>query len=128
MPISESEKAFVSHVVDMMQVVGPVNHKRMFGGHGIFLDGLMFALIADSTLYLKVDSQNKDEFVELGLEPFTYYKQGKPFHLSYFQAPEETLEDIDSMREWANSAYSASLRANAKKPKKIRTKKSPSSD
>jgi DNA transformation protein len=55
MPINSEEQEFVSYVVDMMQTIGPVYSKRMFGGHGIFLEGLMFALIADSVLYLKAD-------------------------------------------------------------------------
>ena len=57
MPPSSVEKEFVSYVVELMQSIGPVHAKAMFGGHGIFLEGLMFGLIADSVLYLKVDKK-----------------------------------------------------------------------
>ena len=112
------ETEFVNHVVEMMQTVGPVNAKRMFGGHGIFLEGLMFGLIADNDLYLKVDDKNRDDFTTRGLEPFSYFKKEKEFKLSYYQAPEEALESAEVMREWGNKAYEVALRAAASKAKK----------
>jgi DNA transformation protein len=118
MPLSNDEKEFAAYVVDLMQLIGPVYAKRMFGGHGIFLENLMFALIADSTLYLKTDKENAGEFEAKGLEQFSYMKQGKECKMSYYQAPEETLEDAEAMRIWGNSAYSAALRAAARKTKK----------
>jgi DNA transformation protein len=115
MPVSSEEQEFVSYVVDMMQSIGPVYSKRMFGGHGVFLEGLMFALIADSELYLKADRESEGDFSERGLEPFTYNKKGKLIEMSYFQAPEEAMEDRDAMNEWGNKGYSAALRAAMKK-------------
>jgi DNA transformation protein len=118
MTISKDEKEFVTYVVDLMQSIGPISAKSMFGGHGIFLDGLMFGLVADSILYLKVDKETENEFKAKGLEAFTYNKKGKEFHMSYYQVPEEALEDADEMKSWANKAYGAALRAASKKRKK----------
>jgi DNA transformation protein len=118
MPTSNIEKEFVSYVVDLMQSIGPVRAKGMFGGHGIFLEELMFGLVADSTLYLKTDKETEIEFKERGLEAFTYYKKGKEFKMSYYQAPEEALEDSEEMNCWANKAYTTALRAASKKRKK----------
>ena len=118
MPVSETEKEFVAHIVDLMRTVGTVTSKRMFGGHGIFLDGMMFALIADSELYLKVDVETKADFEAIGLEAFSYTKNEKTFSMSYHHAPESALEDADVMTEWAKKAVSAALRAAAKKRKK----------
>lgn len=118
MPASKEEKEFVAYVVELMQSIGPVCAKGMFGGHGIFLEGLMFGLVADSVLYLKVDKENEMEFRGRGLEAFSYNKNGKEYRMSYFQAPEEVLEDGEAMNSWANSAYSAASRAAAKKRKK----------
>ena len=100
-----------------MQSIGPVRAKRMFGGHGLFLNDLMFALISDGTLYLKADEQSANEFKSKELGAFTYLKKGKACSLSYYQAPEEALEDCDTMNHWANMAYDAALRAASKKPK-----------
>lgn len=118
MPASSEEKEFVAYVVELMQSIGPVTAKGMFGGHGVFLDGLMFGLVADSVLYLKVDGETKDDFESRGLDAFTYAKKGKEFKMSYYQAPEEVLEDADEMSLWAKKAYGVALRAASKKRKK----------
>jgi DNA transformation protein len=118
MPSSPEEKEFTSYVVDLMQSIGPVNAKAMFGGYGIFLEGLMFRLVADSVLYLKIDKETENEFKAKGLEQFTYNKKGKEFKMSYYQAPEEALENGEEMSFWAAKAYSTALRAASNKRKK----------
>lgn len=118
MPISKQEREFAAYLVDLLQGMGPVYSKSMFGGFGLFLDGLMFGLVANNELYLKVDQENLGEFEELGLEPFTYDKQGKPMNLSYYQAPEESMEDSQLLIVWGNSGFGAALRAASKKAKK----------
>ena len=118
MPVSRKEKEFVSYVVELMQSIGPVYAKSMFGGHGIYLEGVMFALIADSVLYLKADKMTENVFKDKGLEAFTYIKKGKACKMSYYQAPEENLEDIVQMNTWANRAYQVALNAAMKKRKK----------
>jgi DNA transformation protein len=115
MPSSPEEKEFVFYVVDLMQSIGPVSAKFMFGGYGIFLEGLMFGLVADNVFYLKVDKETENEFKSKGLKKFTYKKQGKEFKMSYYQAPEEALEDGEEMSFWAAKAYSAARRVASKK-------------
>lgn len=102
---------FVSHLLELLEPMNGVTAKRMFGGHGIFCNGLMFGLVADSTLYLKVDDENKADFEARGLGPFTYTGKGKPISMSYYQAPEETLDNSDDMLAWAERAYAAAVRA-----------------
>ena len=90
----------------------------MFGGYGILLDGLMFGLIAQSTLYLKIDKELEKELKARGSEAFTYNRKGKEFKMSYYQAPEEALENEEDMYLWASKAYNAALQTVKKKPKK----------
>jgi DNA transformation protein len=118
MPSSPEEKEFISYLVDIMQSIGPVSAKAMFGGYGFFLDGLMFGLVADGVLYLKADKETENDFKAKELEQFTYYKKGKEFKMSYYQAPDEALEDGEEMHSWAAKAYETALRAAAKKRKK----------
>ncbi|MGB5438733.1 MAG: TfoX/Sxy family protein [Gammaproteobacteria bacterium] len=117
MPASGEENEFVSHVLDLMQSLGQVRARRMFGGYGIFLDRLMFALIADETLYLKADQKSANAFKARGLEAFSYYKKGRKYSMSYFQAPEQTLEHPEAMSDWANMAYAAATRSASEKNK-----------
>lgn len=111
---------FADYLCEQLSPIGPVSAKRMFGGYGLFLDGLMFGLIASDILYLKTDSQTKPQFDALELEPFRYSKGEKEVALSYSQAPDEAIEDMAQLCEWANDAYGAALRSanNKKKNKK----------
>ena len=118
MPVSKKENEFTTYVVDLMRSLGPVQTKAMFGGHGFFLEGLMFALVADSVLYLKADEKTGNEFKARGLDAFTYTRKGKEFKMSYYTAPEEALEDREEMNSWASKAYQTALRAAAKKQKR----------
>lgn len=113
-----AQQDFVAHVVDLLQALGPVYSRRMFGGHGVFLDGMMFALIVNHDLFFKVDDDNRADFEAEGLTPFTYQSQGKSRSLSYYQAPEEVLESLDIMRDWGNRGFAAALRAAARKSRR----------
>ena len=115
--------AFIELCVELLQPLGPVRVRRMFGGHGIYVDGLFMALVIQNQLYLKTDDVTRERFVAAGCEPFSYStKSGERQVISYYQPPEETLESPPLMLPWARLALEAALRAaNAKatpKPKK----------
>ncbi|MGF1475777.1 MAG: TfoX/Sxy family protein [Geminicoccaceae bacterium] len=119
-----NDPEFVDFSLELLSPVGPVRAKRMFGGHGIFLDDMMIALIADDQLYLKTDDETKDRFETAGSEPFRYTKaQGQVSVMSYHTAPEAALDDAEEMRTWARLAVDAALRARAKRPAKRRASK-----
>ena len=106
---------FVAHVRDLLQALGPVAPRRMFGGWGLFLDGVMFALIASDRLYLKADRQTEARFAEAGCAPFAYEARGKTIELSYREAPDGSLEAPDELLPWARLAVAAARRAKAEK-------------
>jgi DNA transformation protein len=117
-----SVNEFARHIADVFSAFGPVKVRRMFAGHGLFREGLMFALIYDETLYLKVDDENLVDFISRGLPQFEYQRQGKFVGLSYYRAPESVLEDSAEAAAWSRRAWQAALRANADKPLKRRTR------
>lgn len=124
-PSKPRRNEFVEHVLELLAPFGSVSARRMFGGFGIYRDALMFALVAGDVLYLKADTENRGEFEEAGSEPFSYTVRRKQVILSYWRAPEEALENAESMRTWARSAFAAALRAKAgsptaKTPKRLR--------
>jgi DNA transformation protein len=92
----------------------------MFGGYGLYRDGLMFALIAYDVLYLKADPQSQPQFERAGSAPFVYDGKGKPMTMSYWRAPEDCLESPAAMRNWCALAWAAALRAAAAKNKSVR--------
>lgn len=122
MAISPEYREFL---LDQLAPFGPVSIRRMFGGAGIFRDGLMFALVADDTLYLKVDATNQADFEDRGMEPFTYLRKSKPASLRYYEVPADILEDPQDLLPWAEKAFAVALMASrAKSPGKKRRRKS----
>jgi len=106
---------FVEFIVEMLQRFGTVIAKPMFGGYGLYQDGIMFALISDDTLYFKADEVSKADFLSLGMTPFSYSKNDTLYKMSYFSAPDEALEDYEMMCQWAQKAYDAALRVQREK-------------
>ncbi len=95
----------------MFAEFGPVQFRRMFGGYGIFHQGLMIGLIADEMLYLKADAQLAARFLGRACAQFSYRKGNKVVRMSYYQAPPEALEQPDQLAEWAHLALRAARRA-----------------
>ncbi len=95
--------------------------RAMFGGFGIYMDELMFALVADDALYFKTADNNRADFEQRQLHAFSYSRNDKTFTMSYHEAPPEVLDDPDEMARWAKGAIDAAMLSrnnkNRKKPK-----------
>ena len=98
------------HLHDLFAPFGEVQIRRMFGGHGVFHEGIMFGLIVDDVLYLKADPVNLPDFEALGLGQFTFVRQGRVVGLPYYLAPEEALDDPWEAARWARRSFDAALR------------------
>jgi DNA transformation protein len=111
---------FVEYLHEVFEQFGQIQARRMFGGYGIYHDGLMFGLVADDSLYLKADESSAEYFESRGLGRFGYEKGGKLVKLSYYLAPEEVLENPKTAALWARRAYEAALRAKSGKSRTVR--------
>jgi DNA transformation protein len=115
---------FAEFLKDQLAGFGPVTVRKMFGGGGVYRDGLMFALIADEVVYFKADDTNRADFEAEGLGPFVYdAKGGRNIIMSYWRAPERCMDDPAEMADWARKAYAAALRAS--KPRSAKRAKRP---
>ena len=111
-------REFANHISDLLSPLGPVTAKGMFGGFGIYLDGLMFGLIAHDVVYFKADSLSKAPYEAAGMSPFKPWEH-KPMTMPYWEVPADVLDDEDDVRAWGRAAFEAALRnRKAKKPKK----------
>ena len=100
-----AESALIEHLMDVLRPLGGVASRRMFGGAGLFRDGVMFALVSDEVLYLKADATTIPPFEAEDLGPFTYgTKNGDRVLTSYWRAPERLLDDDEEMRDWCRRA------------------------
>jgi DNA transformation protein and related proteins len=111
----------IRHITDLLHAFGPSRSRRMFGGIGLFRDGLMFGLVYENNLYLKVDDENIAEFISRDLQQFRYARQGKLVGLSFYQAPDSAMDDSTEAALWARRSFEAALRAKAGKRAKVRT-------
>ncbi len=102
-------------VEDLFFRAGSFTIKRMFGGHGVFADGLMFAIEVRGEIFLKTDSETTGLFEARGLEPFAFESKRGTMVTSYRQLPEEAHEDEGELRRWCEIALQAARRAAAPK-------------
>lgn len=113
--ISIMSDDYITFLHEIFAEFGEITSRKMFGGYGIYRSGLMFGLVADDELFLKVDKQSIDEFSQAGLEAFEYVKDGKAMKMSYHRAPEEIFDDPEQANYWAALAYEAAMRSKSKK-------------
>ncbi len=102
---------FSNFLEDVFAEFGKISCRKMFGGYGVYHNGIMFGLIADDILYLKADKTNVDYFTQHDLPQFEYPKGNKVVKMSYYQAPEEIYDDPFEARTWASRSYECALRA-----------------
>ena len=109
---------FIRFCVELLQALGSVRVKPMFGAHGVYVDDIFLAVIgSDEQLYLKVDEQTRARFEAAGCEPFRFVeKNGETMTMSYYRPPEEAMESPALMLPWARLALEAALRKRAVKP------------
>jgi DNA transformation protein len=107
--------ALLEHLLDQLAAIGQPQGRRMFGGHGLYLDGFFIGIVADETLYLKADERNQPAFAAAGMAPFTYSSRGRRIALSFWEAPADVIEDPQELWRWAREALGAASRARAGK-------------
>lgn len=102
--------------VELLAPLGAVRTRRMFGGHGLYLDGLFIALLADQMLFLRCDADEQAAFAAAGSQPFRYVSASGPRTVGgYWRAPDEAMDSPQAMAPWARRALASALRAAAAK-------------
>ena len=115
--------AAIPAIVELLQEVlngsGLFKSRRMFGGHGLYLDGTFFAILDDGVLFFKVSDATRPAFEAEGMGPFTYQtKSGEHALNSYWRLPERLLDEPDELRQWVRSAVGAARASTAQKVRK----------
>jgi DNA transformation protein and related proteins len=112
MPVTPTFREYV--LEQLRRVLPAIRARSMFGGVGIYSGEFFFALIDNETVYFKMSDLNRADFEARGLGPF------RPFGddgeaMQYYEIPTELLEDIDSLRPWAETAVQVARLAKRKK-------------
>lgn len=101
---------FREYVLDQLAGLGPVVPRSMFGGVGLYSEGLFFGLIARDVLYLKVDAVNRGDYERAGMKPFKPYAH-RPATMQYYEVPVSVLEHAPDLARWAKKSIAAAGRA-----------------
>jgi DNA transformation protein and related proteins len=105
-------------VRELFASFGLVSVRRMFGGAGVFADGIMIAIVADGVIYLRADEVTVPRFEAEGLGPFTYQARADTRSvMSYWRMPDRLYDDPDELGGWVRDALAAAQRAAARKSK-----------
>jgi len=114
-PVSDSFRTFV--LDQLGRAVPRIRARSMFGGVGIYSGELFFALLANDTLYLKVDDSNRPDFEARGMGPFLPFGDERD-KMQYYEVPADLLEDPDALRPWAEKAIAVAAKKKSKKARK----------
>jgi DNA transformation protein len=101
---------YLAFVLEQLHEAGEVASRRMFGGVGLYLGEVFFALISDDTLYLRVDEESRGEYTARGMRAFRPYANRPQLSSRYFEVPADVLEDSSQLAAWARRALAAATR------------------
>lgn len=112
---------FMDFLFEQLAPLGRIAARRMFGKVGVFCDGIMFGMLAEDVLFLRVDEHNREIFKEASaFAPLRYKKAGVTIDLAFWRAPDRLIDDPDELVVWARVALEAARRVSAKRPKRLR--------
>jgi len=107
---------YLEYVLDLLSHCDSITSRAMFGGYGIYKNGVIFAIIAHDELYFKVDQSNIDLYKKQGSEAFTFETKGRvSTMISYWKVPLIIMEDETQLKDWVEQSYNISLK-NKMKP------------
>jgi DNA transformation protein len=111
-------------ITELFSCHGPVGVRRMFGGAGVFADGLMIALVVDGVVYLKADHLTIPQFERERQQPFSYRtKSGTHTLASYWRMPDRLYDEPEELAGWAAKAMECARRAGTARSVKAKRKR-----
>lgn len=96
------EDSYRDFVLDQLRILGGVVCRSMFGGYGLYLSGEFFGILYDGRLYFLTDEATREKYRKQGMAPFS--PGGKQVLKSYYEVPEEVVEDDEELASWAREA------------------------
>ncbi|NRB10608.1 MAG: TfoX/Sxy family protein [Rickettsiaceae bacterium] len=113
---------YAEYVVQLLSPFGEITAKFMFGGYGIYKNGLIIGIIAEDELYFKVDDSNKANYEKLDSTPFVFEGKGKKMQMSYWKVPPEILENEEILPKYLQDSYDVSINSKIKIKKRKKKK------
>jgi len=95
--------------------LGQVSIRRLFGGSGVYFQGVIIAIVYEDELLLKADSISAPEFEAAGSTQWTYEGRRGEVSMPYWSIPHDAYDNAESMDRWVRLAFDAGLRARTPK-------------
>jgi len=118
MPVT---KEAVQKFVDLLEAVRPITHRSMFGGIGLYVDGIFFAVIDDDRLYFKSDETTAEAYDALKADVWVIPSKDGPSVMPYREVPAAILGDPGRLADWIDSAKAVAERKKSKSKSKKKT-------
>jgi DNA transformation protein len=115
------DEGLLAWLAELLEPQGRVSVRRMFGGHGVYLDGVFIAIVVEGRPYFKADAQTQALFADAGGERFAFDSRGRHVETSYWSVPESAFDSAEDMRPWAQHALAAARRKSGSEPSSSRT-------
>lgn len=107
---------FTLDVLSSLRLMRGVSARNMFGGAGIYYEGVFFGLTAYDRFYLRVDDKTRPKFIDAGMSCFSPHADVKM--QNYFEVPEHIMRRAEELCQWASEAFDIAKAAKKLKPKK----------
>jgi DNA transformation protein len=99
---------FLQYILEeVLSDIEGLTSRGMFGGYGLYKNGVIFGMIIEDQLYFKVNDTTRHEYIQKESKPFMYEgKNKKQVSLNYYTVPSEVMEDREEIQLWVEKAYS----------------------
>lgn len=115
------QKQYLAYLLEQLAGLSALRANRMFGGVGLYSDGLFFAVIDDDTLYFKTGDSNSEPYRARRMPRFMPFPDRPEAVLGYHQVPADIIEDAEVLVDWARQSVAVALKARAARTVKPRT-------
>jgi DNA transformation protein len=112
------QPSYLEYVLEQLATLAALRSNRMFGGIGLYSDGIFFGLIDDDTLFFKTNDSNIAAYRERNMPRFMPFPDRPDAVLGYHQVPADVIEDAETLVAWARQSIQVQLALQAAKPKR----------
>lgn len=98
-------------ITEIFAGLGPVSIRKMFGGKGVYHNGLIVGVEVKGEVLLKADKVSAPQFEAAGARRWAYDGKGKPVNMPYWTIPDRAVDDPDELANWTRKAYEAAVRS-----------------
>ena len=103
--MARPKDGFKDFVLDQLNDLCGVTCQAMFGGYGLYREGIFFGIVHKGRLYFKTDETSRAGYLKLGMKPFR--PNARQTLKDYYEVPVEIIEDREQLEQWAATASSA---------------------